>query len=1140
MANRGEIAIRICRAAAELNIPTVGVYSKEDSKQLHRQKATESYLIGEGMSPVEAYLAIPEMMRIAKEQNVDAVHPGYGFLSERSEFAKACEQNNIIFIGPSSSIVAKMGDKVAARALAISANVPVIPGTEHPVRSVDEAVNFCKEHGVPVMLKAAYGGGGRGMRVVREMDELPELFERATSEAEQAFGDGSVFIERFVENARHIEVQILGDKYGNIVHLFERDCSVQRRHQKVVEVAPAPQLSAEIRDQMTADAIRLCQMAGYQNAGTVEFLLDKQGRHYFIEVNARLQVEHTVTEEVTGVDLVQSQIRLAEGHSLPDLGLTQDSIKLQGNAIQCRVTTEDPSKGFQPDTGTLEVFREATGMGIRLDGSTSVGAVISPYYDSLMVKVTSHALTHEGAAIKLARALQEFAIQGVKTNIPFLLKLLRHPEFLAGTVTTDFIFSKPELFEFPRDRGHISKLLKYFGTVLVNDALTPLGTDLLPSATEPDIPVMPDRPPPKGWRHIIQEQGPEAFAKAIRAHPGVLITDTTMRDAHQSLLATRVRTYDLVKIAPFAAHHLSNACSLEMWGGATFDVAMRFLREDPWLRLDYLRERVPNIPFQMLLRGANAVGYTNYSDNVVYRFCELAYKHGLDIFRVFDSLNYLPNLKVGMDAARQSGGVVEGAISYTGDVSNPERKKYDLDYYMKFAEELVKAGTHILCIKDMAGLLKPRAATLLIGALRKEYPDIPIHLHTHDTAGAGVATYLAAVDAGADIIDVAADSMSGMTSQPSMGAIIAALEGTENDTGVNLMSANQYSTYWEQARGLYAPFECTKTMKTGSADVYENEIPGGQYTNLQFQAFSLGLGNEFPKVKQAYVEANRLLGDLIKVTPSSKVVGDLAQFMVSNNLSEDDVLQKAGELSFPVSVVEFMQGKLGQPYGGYPEPLRTQVLKGAPIVEGRPGEDLPPEDFDKIKADLEEEFKDTRRKFSDTDAISAALYPEVFREFIRFRDEYGIVRQLPTRIFFKGPKVGEEFEVELERGNKAYFRVVAISDDVSESGERKVLFSVNGQLRSVVILDKNASQDITVLPKADPSRLGSVGAPMLGEVINVCVKVGDHVNKGDRLIVLSAMKMETVVSAPKAGTVTEVAVDKGMSLKPGDLLVEID
>ncbi|XP_024881276.1 pyruvate carboxylase, mitochondrial isoform X1 [Temnothorax curvispinosus] len=1156
VANRGEIAIRVFRACTELGIRSVAIYSEQDKMQMHRQKADEGYLVGKGLPPVQAYLNISEIIQVAKENNVDAIHPGYGFLSERADFAQAVTNAGIRFIGPSPKVVQQMGDKVAARQAAIEAGVPIVPGTDGPVTSSDEAIEFCKKHGLPVIFKAAYGGGGRGMRVVRQMEEVGEMFDRASSEAAAAFGNGAMFIEKFIERPRHIEVQLLGDHAGNVVHLYERDCSVQRRHQKVIEIAPAPVLSATVREKMTEYAVKLAKHVGYSNAGTVEFLVDQSGNFYFIEVNARLQVEHTVTEEITGIDLVQSQIRIAEGITLPELGMTQEKIVPRGFAIQCRVTTEDPAKSFQPDTGRIEVFRSGEGMGIRLDGASAfAGAIISPYYDSLLVKVIAHAGDLQSSCAKMNRALREFRVRGVKTNIPFLLNVLENQKFLNGIVDTYFIDENPQLFQFQPSQNRAQKLLNYIGTVLVNGPSTPLATQLKPADIKPHIPQIaldfaklaaaeetndPDVPelldPPKGFRHIYKEQGPEAFAKAIRQHKGLLLMDTTFRDAHQSLLATRVRSHDLLMISPFVAHKFSNLYSLENWGGATFDVALRFLHECPWERLEDMRKTIPNIPFQMLLRGANAVGYTNYPDNVVFKFCELAVKTGMDIFRVFDSLNYLPNLIVGMEAAGNAGGIVEAAISYTGDVSDPNRTKYNLKYYTDLADELVKVGTHVLAIKDMAGLLKPRAAEMLIDAIRQKHPDVPLHIHTHDTAGAGVASMLACAKSGADVVDVAVDSMSGMTSQPSMGGIVASLHGTDIDTKLDLSDVSEYSAYWEQTRTLYAPFECTTTMKSGNADVYLNEIPGGQYTNLQFQAYSLGLGEFFEDVKKAYRQANLLLGDIIKVTPSSKVVGDLAQFMVQNKLTADDVLKRAEELSFPKSVVEFLQGAIGEPHGGFPEPLRSKVLKDMPRVQGRPGASLAPLDFDALKKEL----KESHPHVTEKDVMSAALYPKVTNDYLNFREQFGPVDKFETRIFLTGPKVGEEFDVTIEKGKTLSIKTLAVAEDLTENGELEVFFEMNGQLRSVFIKDKEAVKELHVHPKATKGDSNQLGAPMPGEVIDIRVKVGDTVEKGAPLVVLSAMKMEMVVQAPRAGKIKSLEINLGMRLEGDDLVLTFE
>ncbi|XP_007461981.1 PREDICTED: pyruvate carboxylase, mitochondrial [Lipotes vexillifer] len=1137
VANRGEIAIRVFRACTELGIRTVAVYSEQDTGQMHRQKADEAYLIGRGLAPVQAYLHIPDIIKVAKENNVDAVHPGYGFLSERADFAQACQDAGVRFIGPSPEVVRKMGDKVEARAIAITAGVPVVPGTDAPITSLHEAHHFSNTYGFPIIFKAAYGGGGRGMRVVQSYEELEESYTRACSEALAAFGDGALFLEKFIEKPRHIEVQILGDQYGNILHLYERDCSIQRRHQKVVEIAPAAHLDPQLRSRLTSDSVKLAKQVGYESAGTVEFLVDKHGKHYFIEVNSRLQVEHTVTEETTDVDLVHAQIHVAEGRSLPDLGLRQENIRINGCAIQCRVTTEDPSRSFQPDTGRIEVFRSGEGMGIRLDNASAFqGAVISPHYDSLLVKVIAHGKDHPTAATKMSRALAEFRVRGVKTNIPFLQNVLNNQQFLAGTVDTQFIDENPELFQLRPAQNRAQKLLHYLGHVMVNGPTTPIPVKASPSPTDPIVPVVPIGLPPAGFRDILLREGPEGFARAVRNHQGLLLMDTTFRDAHQSLLATRVRTHDLKKISPYVAHNFSKLFSIENWGGATFDVAMRFLYECPWRRLQELRELVPNIPFQMLLRGANAVGYTNYPDNVVFKFCEVAKENGMDVFRVFDSLNYLPNLLLGMEAAGSAGGVVEAAISYTGDVADPSRTKYSLQYYMGLAEELVRAGTHILCIKDMAGLLKPMACTMLVTSLRDRFPDLPLHIHTHDTSGAGVAAMLACAHAGADVVDVAADSMSGMTSQPSMGALVACTRGTPLDTGVPLDHVFDYSEYWEGARGLYAAFDCTATMKSGNSDVYENEIPGGQYTNLHFQAYSMGLGSKFKEVKKAYVEANQMLGDLIKVTPSSKIVGDLAQFMVQNGLSRAEAEAQAEELSFPRSVVEFLQGYIGIPHGGFPEPLRSKVLKDLPRVEGRPGASLPPLDLQALEKELIERHGE---EVTPEDVLSAAMYPDVFAHFKDFTATFGPLDSLNTRLFLQGPKIAEEFEVELERGKTLHIKALAVSD-LNRAGQRQVFFELNGQLRSILVKDTQAMKEMHFHPKALKDVKGQIGAPMPGKVIDIKVAAGAKVTKGQPLCVLSAMKMETVVTSPVEGTVRKVHVTTDMTLEGDDLILEIE
>jgi pyruvate carboxylase len=1133
-ANRGEIAIRVFRAGTELGLRTVAIYSHQDRVALHRYKADESYLIGAGMSPVGAYLAIDELIHIARQANVDAIHPGYGFLSENPHLSRACQAADIAFVGPPPRVLERLGDKTAARALAIETGIPVVPGSDGPIGSLEEAKAYVEQIGLPVIIKAAMGGGGRGMRVVHKSSELAAGLERAASEALSSFGDGTVFIERFVERPRHIEIQILADAVGDVLHLFERDCSVQRRHQKVVEVAPAPNLDPSLRERLCADAVKLAKAVDYRNAGTVEFLVAPDGKHYFIEVNPRIQVEHTVTEEVTQVDLVQAQVRIAGGATLSDLGLSQERITVRGTAIQCRVTTEDPAKNFQPGTGRIEVFRSGAGMGIRLDGGAGyAGAIVSPDYDSLLVKVTGHAADFATAAQKVNRALAEFRIRGVPTNIPFLHNLLTHERFLRGEVHTRFIDEAPELFRFPRRRNRAQRLIHYFAELAINGAAIPgMAPGVQPAKAEPVLPSVPaTAAPPEGWRQVLLDEGPVALAQAVRRHQALLITDTTWRDAHQSLLATRVRTIDILRVAPATAHHFARAFSLEMWGGATFDVALRFLRECPWDRLTRLREAVPNVPFQMLLRGANAVGYKNYPDNLVMRFTRQAKDMGIDIFRVFDALNYGENLKLGIDAIGQAGGVIEACVCYTGDVTDASRTKYSLQYYVDRAGELVDLGTHILAIKDMAGLLRPPSARLLIRTLRAAFPEMPIHVHTHDTGGTGVASMLVCAEEDADIIDVALPAMAGLTSQPTITAIESGLNNTERDIEISAHAIRQLNAYWEQARGLYAPFE---TGLTGYApDLHLHEIPGGQYTNLRFQAQALGLADRWESIKRCYASANRLLGDLVKVTPSSKVVGDLAQFMVQNDLSEDQVLAQAEGLSFPQSVVDFMSGRLGEPYGGYPQPLRSFVLKGSKPMVGRPGASLAPLDFEALERKLTAVPGPPIR---EVDVTSAALYPTVFDDYRAFRDEFSDVSLIPTRYFLAPPKIGEEFTVEIERGKTLVIVLTAIGS-LDHEGMRNVHFELNGQPRRVMVRDTEAASEVVERDKADASDPGSIGAPMPGTVIELRAEVGDQVKKGDALLVLSAMKMETVVASPIDGTVERMAVAKDDVVKPGELVV---
>jgi pyruvate carboxylase len=1145
VANRGEIPIRIFRTAHELSMQTVAIYSHEDRLSAHRLKADEAYPIGEKgqYSPVQAYLQIDEIIKIAKEHNVDMIHPGYGFLSENSEFAQKVADAGITWIGPTSKIIDAVGDKVSARNLAAAANVPVVPGTDGPIDSVEDAEAFVAQYGFPVIIKAAFGGGGRGMRVVREGDDIGDAFTRARSEALTAFGNGTCFIERFLDKPKHIEVQLLADNYGNVIHLFERDCSVQRRHQKVVEVAPAKTLPKEVRDAILTDAVKLAKTANYRNAGTAEFLVDNQNRHYFIEINPRIQVEHTITEEITGVDIVAAQIQVAAGATLEQLGLLQDKITTRGFAIQCRITTEDPAKNFQPDTGKIEVYRSAGGNGVRLDGGNGfAGAVISPHYDSMLVKCSCSGSTYEIARRKMLRALIEFRIRGVKTNIPFLLTLLTHDVFISGEYWTTFIDDTPALFEMVSSQNRAQKLLAYLADLAVNGSSIKGQVGLPKLQKDPDVPALHDAEgnlidvktaPPKGWRDVLLAEGPEGFAKKVRDFKGTLIMDTTWRDAHQSLLATRLRTYDLLAIAPTTAHGYAGAFALECWGGATFDVAMRFLHEDPWARLRKMRKLVPNIPFQMLLRGANGVAYSSLPDNAIDHFVKQAKDNGVDIFRVFDALNDLEQLKVGVEAVKKAGGVVEATICYSGDMLQPG-KKYNLAYYLEIAEQVVKSGTHILGIKDMAGTLKPQAAKLLIGSLREKYPDLPIHVHTHDSAGTGVASMAACARAGADVVDVASNSLSGLTSQPSISALIASLDG-EINTNMSESLVREIDAYWAEIRLLYSVFEAD--LKGPDPEVYLHEIPGGQLTNLLFQAQQVGLGEKWIETKKTYREANLLLGDLVKVTPTSKVVGDLAQFMVSNKLTSEDVKRLANSLDFPDSVLDFFEGLIGQPYGGFPEPLRSDVLRGKRRkLDVRPGLELAPFDFARIREDLSSRFN----KITECDVASYNMYPKVYEDFRKVQELYGDLSVLPTRNFLAPPKIGEEIIVTIEQGKTLIIKCTAVGDLHPETGLREVYFELNGELRKVSVNDKKSKVEIVSRPKADAHNDNQVGSPMAGVLVEVKVHKGSAVKKGEPLAVLSAMKMEMVISAPVAGLVADVLIKEGDNVDASDLLVVIE
>ncbi|AWO73437.1 MULTISPECIES: pyruvate carboxylase [Geobacillus thermoleovorans group] len=1135
VANRGEIAIRVFRACTELDIRTVAIYSKEDAGSYHRYKADEAYLVGEGKKPIEAYLDIEGIIEIAKAHDVDAIHPGYGFLSENIQFARRCREEGIIFIGPNEEHLDMFGDKVKARHAAMKAGIPVIPGSDGPVGGLEDVVRFAETHGYPIIIKAALGGGGRGMRIVRSKSEVKEAFERAKSEAKAAFGSDDVYVEKLIEKPKHIEVQILGDHEGNIVHLYERDCSVQRRHQKVVEVAPSVSLSDELRERICEAAVRLMRSVGYVNAGTVEFLVSGD-EFYFIEVNPRIQVEHTITEMITGIDIVQSQILIADGFSLhsPEVGIPkQEDIRINGYAIQSRVTTEDPLNNFMPDTGKIMAYRSGGGFGVRLDaGNGFQGAVITPYYDSLLVKVSTWALTFEQAARKMLRNLREFRIRGIKTNIPFLENVVQHPKFLSGEYDTSFIDTTPELFVFPRRKDRGTKMLTYIGTVTVN-GFPGIGKKKKPVFDKPRVPkVSQTEPIPAGTKQILDERGPEGLVRWIQEQPRVLLTDTTFRDAHQSLLATRVRTIDLLRIAEPTARLLPNLFSLEMWGGATFDVAYRFLKEDPWDRLLKLRERIPNVLFQMLLRSANAVGYKNYPDNVIREFVEKSAQAGIDVFRIFDSLNWVKGMTVAIDAVRQSGKIAEAAICYTGDILDPNRPKYNLDYYKALAKELEQAGAHILGIKDMAGLLKPQAAYVLISAL-KETVDIPIHLHTHDTSGNGIYTYAKAIEAGVDIVDVAVSSMAGLTSQPSANTLYYALEGTERAPEVDIYGLEQLARYWEDVRKFYQEFE--SGMNAPHTEVYMHEMPGGQYSNLQQQAKAVGLGDRWDEVKEMYRRVNDLFGDIVKVTPSSKVVGDMALYMVQNNLTEQDIFERGETLNFPDSVVEFFEGYLGQPHGGFPKELQRIILKGREPITVRPGELLEPVDFEQIKREL---YDKLGREVTDFDAIAYALYPKVFLEYAETVEKYGDISVLDTPTFLYGMRLGEEIEVEIERGKTLIVKLVSIGQPQAD-GTRVVYFELNGQPREVIIRDESIKAAVAERIKADRTNPNHIAATMPGTVVKVLVEKGEKVDKGDHLMVTEAMKMETTVQAPFAGIVKDIYVKSGDAIQAGDLLIEL-
>jgi pyruvate carboxylase len=1134
IANRGEIAIRIHRACAELGIRTVAIHSHEDRYALHRFKADEAYSLGEGGNPVGVYLDVPRILEIAESTSVDAIHPGYGFLSERADFAQAVEDAGLVFVGPPPSVLSSIGDKVSARNAATAAGLPIIPGSP-PIEDVAEGRRTAAEIGYPVMVKASGGGGGRGMRVVRSESEFDEAFESARREAGSAFGNDEVFVEKLVERPKHIEVQILADAHGDVVHLFERDCSIQRRHQKVLEMAPAPRLDPGLRDELCNAAVRFAREVGYRNAGTVEFLVAGND-YYFIEMNPRLQVEHTVTEEITGVDIVASQIEVAMGKHLDEVGISQETLRPNGFAIQCRVTTENPENRFMPDYGRIISYRSPGGLGVRLDaGNAFAGAYITPYYDSLLAKLTTRGRDLEEATSRALRALGEFRVRGVETNVAFLKKVLEHPTFREGRCDTHFIAETPELLHFEGDRGVGTRLLQYLGDVTVNGKGSVERIDPNTLRREPHVPAY-DRKqtPPRGTKQRFDELGAEGFVDWMGKHEPVLVTDTTFRDAHQSLLATRLRTHDMLVVAPALAREGAALFSLEMWGGATFDVAMRFLDEDPWERLDRLREAIPNILFQMLLRGANAVGYTTYPDNVVREFVFEAKARGIDLFRIFDSLNWPDQMQVAIEAARECGAIAEVALCYTGDILEPGRERYTLQYYVELAKELVARGAHVLAIKDMAGLLKPYAAGKLVRALKDEV-GVPIHLHTHDTAGIQGAAYLQAVEAGVDAIDCAFGPLSGATSQPNLQSVVAMLAESERATELDYRRLLPFDAYWESVRGEYRAFD--KGPRHGSAEVYEHEIPGGQYTNLRTQAVAMGLGERWRDVTRMYAEVNRLFGDVVKVTPSSKVVGDMALYMLSNGLSPGDVIERGRDLTFPESVIDYFEGRIGQPSYGFPEPLRSLVLKDRKPLDGRPGADLPDADFEAAHKELSPRLGTEPTR---ADCLSYLLYPKVYLDFLEARRAHGeTVGVLPTAAFFHGMALGQEIHVELEPGHGMVIRLVAIGDPDAE-GKRDVFFDLNGQPRRLTIADRTLGIQIERRAKADPDDPREVGAPLPGLLASHSHTEDDQVPEGERLCVIEAMKMESNVTAPIAGRIAKIHVPAGEHVETGDLLFTLE
>ena len=1140
VANRGEIAIRIMRAANEMGKKTVAVFAEEDKLGLHRFKADEAYRIGEGLGPVAAYLSIDEIIRVAKMSGADAIHPGYGLLSENPNFVDACEANGITFIGPKAKTMRELGDKASARKVAIAADVPVIPATEVLGDDMDAIRKEAAEIGYPLMLKASWGGGGRGMRPILSEEELEEKVLEGRREAEAAFGNGEGYLEKMITRARHVEVQILGDKAGNIYHLYERDCSVQRRNQKVVERAPAPYLTEEQRTEICELGRRICAHVNYECAGTVEFLMDMEtGKFYFIEVNPRVQVEHTVTEEVTGIDIVRSQILIAEGKTLAEATgcASQDEVRLDGHALQCRVTTEDPTNNFIPDYGRIQTYRSATGPGIRLDGGTAYsGAVITRYYDSLLTKVTARAQTPEMAIARMDRALREFRIRGVNTNIDFVINLLKHPTFLSNEYTTKFIDTTEDLFNFKQRRDRATKILTYIADITVNGHPETTGRPKPHAeAKAPKAPVLPGAATaPKGTRNILEAEGAAGVVKWMQDQQQLLITDTSMRDGHQSLLATRMRSIDMIRVAPAYAQNMSGLFSVECWGGATFDVAYRFLQECPWQRLRDIRANMPNIMTQMLLRASNGVGYTNYPDNVVQAFVKQAATTGVDVFRVFDSLNWVENMRIAMDAVVDSGKICEGTICYTGDLLDPARSKYDLKYYVGMAKELEAAGAHVLGLKDMAGLLKPAAATQLITALKEEV-GLPIHFHTHDTSGASIATVLAASAAGVNVVDAAMDALSGGTSQPTLGSIVEAVKGSDRDTGLDIGSIREISNYWEQVRAQYTAFE--SGLASPASEVYLHEMPGGQFTNLKAQARSLGLEERWHEVAQAYADVNMMFGDIVKVTPSSKVVGDMALMMVSQGLTRDQVEDANTDVVFPDSVIDMMKGSLGQPPGGWPAALQNKILKDDKPITDRPGKHLAPVDLEAVRADLSKQLEG--KTIDDEDLNGYLMYPKVFLDYMGRHRVYGPVRTLPTKTFFYGMEPGDEISAEIDPGKTLEVRLQAVGE-MDENGEVKVFFELNGQPRTIRVANRAAAATKVQRPKAEQGNPNHIGAPMPGVVATIAAQAGKEVKAGDLLLTIEAMKMETGIHADRDATVKAVHVTAGGQIDAKDLLVEFE